>query len=878
MIGRLISHYRVLDKLGEGGMGVVFKAEDLTLDRQVALKLLRAEKVIDADRKRRFVQEAKSASALNHPNIVTIHEIASDGELDFIIMEYVAGRTLDQVVPRRGLRLGEALKYAVQIADAMSAAHRAGIIHRDLKPSNIMVMDHGRVKVLDFGLAKLAEVESSGEDEATRTLRLEAASEEGTIVGTTAYMSPEQAQGLQIDTRSDIFSFGAVLYEMLTGERAFQRESKISTLAAILKEEPKPLDPSLPKEVERILGRCLRKDPNRRFQTMADLKVALEDLKEESDSGRLEPTPGPARSRRLPKLAWLAVFVVLTGSAGLWYWTARRGPEPPPALTPLTSYPGDEHDPSFSPDGNEVAFSWNGDKKDNYDIYVKLIGSPKPLRLTDDPAWDRFPAWSPDGRSIAFLRSSSSDRASVMLIPAIGGPERKLTEINSTELFLGTKLGWAPDGKWLAVSDRIASAEERSIYLVGVDTGERRKLTSPPRGAFGDGTPAFSPDGRRLAFSRRTGATTMEVYSLDLTSDLAPKGEPKPLTQENRMATGPVWTFDSKEIVFASGASNVLSLWRIPASGLERPKALPFGENGSEPSISQRGNRLAFTRSMADINIWRLEQPRPGVVAVPAAPFLASTRVDSNPQYSPDGKHVAFASDRSGHMEIWTADSDGSNTAQVTNLGGANAGTPRWSPDGQRLAFDWNVAGHFEIYTISASGGSPLRMTTAPVDNDIPSYSRDGQWIYFDSRLSGRHEIWKVPAAGGTAVQVTRNGGHVALESTDGRYLYYTRSDSLSSSLWMMPREGGEEKQVIDAVLRRAFFPSREGIYFLSPPDNKQVISIRLLSRAGGSIQTLATLSAPPHWGLSVSPDGRFVLYSQYDQVGRDLMLVENFR
>jgi Tol biopolymer transport system component len=280
---------------------------------------------------------------------------------------------------------------------------------------------------------------------------------------------------------------------------------------------------------------------------------------------------------------------------------------------------------------------------------------------------------------------------------------------------------------------------------------------------------------------------------------------------------------------------------------------------------------------MNDVNIWRLDLTGLRSTAK-AAPFIASTRLDSNPQYSPDGRRVAFASDRTGHMEIWTADYDGSNPVQITKLGGANAGTPRWSPDGQRLAFDWNVSGHFEIYTVSVEGGSPQRITDLSSDCAIPSYSHNGKWLYFTCRQAGRFEITRAPAAGGPAVQVTHNGGHVALESLDGRHLYYTRSDSISSPLWVIPTGGGPEKQVLDTVFRRAFFPVKEGLYFLAPPDHEHQASIRFLSLTDGSIRNIAGLSGPPHWGLSVSPDGHFLLFCQYDQLGSDLMLVENFR
>jgi serine/threonine protein kinase len=431
MVGRTISHYEIIEKLGEGGMGVVYKARDTHLDRFVAIKVLPPEKVADAERKRRFVQEAKSASALNHPNIITIHDIASDNGLDFIAMEYVPGKALNQLIARKGLPLTEALKYAVQIADALATAHAAGIIHRDLKPGNVMVSGapdrSGFVKVLDFGLAKLTDkVDSNDREFTTSTHRDDApVSGEGTIVGTVSYMSPEQAEGKKVDARSDIFSFGALLYEMVTGRRAFQGDSRLSTLSAVLREEPKPASQivdDLPRELERIIARCLRKSPERRSQTMADLKVALEELKEESDSGRLSPAParpqGPGR-----RLAWAGALLAAFTLGGVTLWLMRSPGKPPEAAlnpAPLTTYSGFQARPSFSPDGNQVAFAWNGEKQDNFDIYVKMIGTNgPPLRLTTDAAQDYGPAWSPDGRFIAFLRDLPSKKTAVLLIPAI---------------------------------------------------------------------------------------------------------------------------------------------------------------------------------------------------------------------------------------------------------------------------------------------------------------------------------------------------------------------------------------------------------------------------------------------------------------------------
>jgi len=370
MIGKIISHYRILEKLGEGGMGIVYKALDTHLDRLVAIKVLPSEKVADAERRRRFVQEAKAASALNHPNIITIYDIASENGADFMAMEYVPGKALNQLISRKGLPLGESLKYAVQIADALAAAHAAGIIHRDLKPGNVMVGGApertGFVKVLDFGLAKLTDKVESSEREFTETINQDdaPATGEGTIVGTVSYMSPEQAEGKKVDGRSDIFSFGALLYEMVTGHRAFQGDSKLSTLSAILREEPKPASQivgGLPRELERIISRCLRKNPERRFQTMADLKVVLEELKEESDSGTLGAVPVQSRRYR-QRWSWAFALVVVMGilAGALWFVrSTSKGPETPLTAVPLTTYPGFQREPSFSPDGNQVACTWD---------------------------------------------------------------------------------------------------------------------------------------------------------------------------------------------------------------------------------------------------------------------------------------------------------------------------------------------------------------------------------------------------------------------------------------------------------------------------------------------------------------------------------------
>jgi serine/threonine protein kinase len=488
--GQSLLHYEILEKLGEGGMGVVYKARDTHLDRFVAIKVLPAAQMADPARKRRFIQEAKAASALNHPNIITVHDINTENGVDFMVMEYVPGKSLDDLIPKHGLRVGEALKYAVQIAEGLAKAHAVGIVHRDLKPANIMVTDGGQVKVLDFGLAKLIERTRTSQFEGTVTLKQEnqANTAEGSIVGTVAYMSPEQAEDRELDGRSDIFSFGAVLYEMITGKRAFQKDSKLATLSAILKEDPPPVNSvatGTPRDLEKIISRCLRKDPERRFQNMADLKVALAELKEESDSGTIaDSTTAGAPERRKTRLVWAlaALAILFAAGAGIWFRFLRPVSRPAPELkvVPLTSYPGIQMTPALSPDGKQVAFSWDGEKGDNFDIYVKLVDAGTPLRLTTNPAVEYAPAWSPDGRYIAFYRESGAGGA-IFMVPALGGPERRLGQSTET-WWSGADLSWSPDGKFLAITDRIAGTDLLGIFLLSVETGERQRLTLPPQG------------------------------------------------------------------------------------------------------------------------------------------------------------------------------------------------------------------------------------------------------------------------------------------------------------------------------------------------------------------------------------------------------------
>ena len=876
MTGRTLLHYNILEKLGEGGMGVVWKARDTHLDRFVAVKVLPAEKLMDAERKRRFVQEAKAASALNHPNIVHIYDIAEADGTPFIAMEYVVGKTLGEVIGRKGLRASEALRCGVQIADALDKAHAAGIVHRDLKPSNIMVTSDGVVKVLDFGLAKLAEPAHADNGE-TRTLKEEKPlTEEGTIVGTVAYMSPEQAEGKQIDARSDIFSFGAVLYEMVTGRRAFHGDSKLSTLSAILKEEPGPLAPEVPRDLEKIIVRCLRKDPGRRYQHADDLKLALVELKEESDSGKLgvpAVTGAETRRTRLSLLLAAALLLIAIG-LGTWILWFRSTTVAAPKIIPLTSYPGQQTDPALSPDGKQVAFSWDGEKSDNFDIYIKLVEAGAPLRLTTNPALEGSPAWSPDGGRIAFLRFLGST-ADILVIPALGGQERKLGQITTSS----SGLSWSPDGKFVAVAGRSAN-RNAGIYLVSVETGEKRLVSSPPIEYGGDFSPSFSPDGRSLALIRSRSFGSDDIYVVPMSADGQAAAQPRRITSSQSFLGGLDWAPDGRSLVFSDFGSGGGALRIVAVAGGQPSPLSGAGEYGQAPSVSRHGNRLVYQRSVVDRNIWRIPGPNADNRKPAPEKWIASTEYDGEPQYSPDGKRIAFASARSGTHEIWTCASNGREVAQLTSLGGPFAGSPRWSPDGRWIAFDAPKAGKTDIFVISAEGGAPRLLTPGTANNIRPSWSNDGKWIYFGSNPAGEWEIWKAPAQGGNAVRVTKASGNEAFESPDGKLIFYSKPQT--PGIWSVSVEGGPEALVLEKPTSNIWAVAKDGICFFDWKDALHPVMqfYNFRDRRSTIVYEFprGTNLSPAGTSLSVSPDGSWILYQQLDQSGSNLVLVENFR
>jgi eukaryotic-like serine/threonine-protein kinase len=877
--GQRLGPYEILGTLGAGGMGEVYRARDTRLGREVAIKVLPAERVADESRKRRFVQEARAASALNHPNIVTIYEIESAEGVDFIVMELVAGKTLDALIPRHGMRLGELLRVAIPLADALAAAHGTGIVHRDLKPANVMVTPEGVVKVLDFGLAKLTQAEEASSDDGTTMDAQARLSRPGTVAGTPAYMSPEQTGGGEVDARSDVFSFGALLYEMATGRRAFAGKSVSETLAAVVRDQPKApreLVPEIPEALERLIVRCLRKEPERRYQHMSDVKVELQEIKEDSDSQAVAPVRARSR-RRLWVAATLAVLLPVIASVA---WLLLRPAPAAPRLVQLTSMRGFEVFPGFSPSGDEVAFTWQGEKLDNFDIYLKRIDSPEVRRLTSDPAPEVAPSWSPDGRRIAFLRGGLIGLRIYEVSP-LGGVPRRLSDFPVRRF---NTPSWSPDGRWLAVG-RAPSPKEPDkdgIYLIPVEGGEPRRLDLPRE----DGTPAhpwFSPDGRRLAYLSLAGEIARGIYVVDLGADLVPKGPPRRVTPTSTLPGGRfAWASSGKSLVYMDVGDN-FALWKVGIGRDSPPERVELaGRDAGFPATAASRDRLAFVRFLRSVDIYRFA-PKGASEPVVASSLVA----DFNADISPDGRRIVYEVGGGTH-NIWRADIDGANAVQLTRGPGQLQGTPRWSPDGRRVAFDSQAAdGHLHVWTIDAEGGAPHRLTQEPGDEFTPSWSRGGRHVYFSSTQPGAGtDVWRIPAEGGAAERVTRGGGWWPRESLDGHTLYYLRSNNGRSPLLALPVAGGEERQVLDCVPGSGFGLAPAGIVHAACPTDPTPFvigpsrsSLFILDPQTGQDRPLGTVDWRPDWpAIAVSPDGQTILLTRGVWEGSDLMLIDGFR
>lgn len=584
-----------------------------------------------------------------------------------------------------------------------------------------------------------------------------------------------------------------------------------------------------------------------------------------------------APDRRLR--VWIVAGLFAAAAFAITFWARwSRDPGLVYVPVPLTAYEGLEHQPSFSPDARNIAFVWEGGKDQGFHIYTRPLGGGNPLGITQGPAMDVNPVWSPDGRRIAFVRISGESTAAVYVVPSGGGPEVQVVALRARTsparswVLLPSLLAWTPDGEGLVVADIDETGGRSSLFLAPLGGGPRRRLTTPDPG-WSDSAPTFSPDHRSLAFIRSLSILDADIFVLPLDAGLSSAGESRRVSSLYRMTPGLTWTRDGREIIFASGQPGASRLWRVSVAGGSEARPLQFGsENVLWPTISSQGH-LAYETSQSDTNIWRA----PLRAAGEPQRWIASTRDDDVPQYSPDGLRILFLSKRSGNNEIWIANADGSSASQVTNLRASFIGWPHWSPDGSTIAFDSRHDQRIDVFSIGAAGGSPRMLTDGKVPCGAASYSRDGRWIYYHCIEAGARQIWRKPAQGGPPTPIAP--GLAQLESEDGRYLYFARSVSgVARPLWRLPLEGGEAVKILPDVEPFNYAVTPDGIYFGSTRDDRGLCFIRFLHFASNKISTVVTYTGRPGPGMSVSPDGKWLLYSYDEQRNADLMLVEGFR
>ncbi|MGH9444050.1 MAG: protein kinase domain-containing protein [Thermoanaerobaculia bacterium] len=787
-----------MSPLGSGGMGEVYRAHDKKLNRDVAVKVLPESLSKNADALSRFEREAHAVAALNHPNILSIFDFGSHEETAYAVMELLEGETLREILSNGPLSNRKTTDFARQISAGLAAAHGKGIVHRDLKPDNVFVTDDGRVKILDFGLAKEA-VKSVPNDQ-THSPTVSAYTEPGTVMGTVGYMSPEQVKGQAVDSRSDIFSFGAVLYEMATGKRAFQRETAAETMTAILREDPpeladagKTLSPAL----DRIVRHCLEKKPEQRFQSASDIGFALEDV---STSRALSGAAASRGSRSTesravsPAVALLALLAGLLAGAGIWSRLRRPAAVEPIRVHALT-FSGKDGDPSASPDGRLLAFtSWrDGTSR----IWIKqFVGGGGEAPLTAGP--DQRARFSPDGTSLLFLRDLGSTRA-VYRVGIVGGEPRRLIDDAS-------EADWSPDGRKILYYRNRHQGPRASVRFGVFDIDAGRDSTLAEINDLDAYSARWSPDGSRVAFSGgdvNRNSATWRLLQID-----AATGKVSPLGPDRlrKPVGGIAWSGDGRSVFFVEASSVVGD---IAGSG-SRVFRLDLASNKETPILWAEGlaninasagevtrcdvlspGRLVFTEHLRRQNLREVEL-RPSSPPTPSRLLTLGSSIDRQPTYSPDGKRILFSSNRSGNLDLWITDRSSGALRQVTD-DRAQDWDPAFTPDGGHVLWDSDRGGHLEVWTANTDGSEARQVTRDGLDAENPTETPDGKWILYWSGNAAKRGIWKIHPDGTGAERITPDDSVNTDVSPDGRYVLYIYQNriNLSNTIKFVEIESG---------------------------------------------------------------------------------------
>jgi Tol biopolymer transport system component/serine/threonine protein kinase len=868
MEGQRLGAYEIQRRIGAGGMGVVYRAVDSRLNRPVAIKLLSSE-LADSSARRRFQQEAKMASALNHPHILTVHEAGEFHGRQYLVTEFVDGGTLKDWAAREPRSPRQVAELLVGVADGLAAAHAAGILHRDIKPENILVTTSGYAKLADFGLAKLDEHAIPAA--ATHTVTA-GETRPGMVIGTIAYMSPEQASGKPLDARSDIFSFGVVLYELLAGRRPFTGATDLELLQTVMHGAPKPLDETIPVGLRITVDKALEKDPAERYQTMRDLVVDLRRAARQSGtasavSARALPAASKPWRRVVPFALAIAALAALGAS---WFVWRDRAPAVSSqwSFSQLTDEPGQELYPSLSPDGRSLVYA--SQASGNWDIHFQRVGGTATLNLTrDSAAADTQPAFSPDGQQIAFR--SEREGGGLFVMGATGENPRRLSA-------QGFHPSWSPDGREIAAGtadflNPESLNRQGQLIVVEVATGRTRVITDVPDGY----QPHWSPDGSRIAYWGRPRDTGQRDYSgqRDLWTVAPTGGAPVPVTNDTATDWNPVWSPDGDTVFFSSNRGGSMNLWRVrmdEASGAvlgqPEPVTTPSTYSG-QLSISGDGRRFVYAHLTSAVNLFTigLDPSREATTGLPTA-ITSGTRDTAVPDLSPDGEWVTAVTAAGGHADIVVVRTDGTGFRKVTDDPHRDR-EPRWAPDGNTIAFHSDRSGTFQIWTIHADGSGLRQITDADTVVSNPVWSPEGtrmairtperatrptRALVIDIRLPWREQTpAALPLSFPRGVTLSP-----ASWSADGRKLALTAVGADASGVYQYDFDTQQVQKVSELAeiesaarwlsdSRRLLVGYRGGLYLINP--------------GAGKTQKILSILPDVINGYSISRDDRLIVY-----------------
>ncbi len=892
--GTRVGPYEILAPVGAGGMGEVYRARDSRLGRDVAVKVLPSQFSLDTGRLHRFEQESRAAGVLNHPSILTIYDVGTSEGCPYLVSELLEGETLRSRLQGGRLPLRKATDYAIQIARGLAAAHEKGIVHRDLKPDNLFICRDGRVKILDFGLAKLIQPESADLAQ-TSAQTISDQTHPGVVLGTAGYMAPEQVRGRPVDHRSDIFAFGTILYEMISGKRAFSGETAADTLSAILKEDPPDLvatDRSIPPALDRIVRHCLEKNPEERFQSARDLAFHLESLSTISETSAAVMLPKAQRRKWPLDRAWLWVLVALLLAnlgLGIWWLRMRAGAAASMRAVQfqrLTDFIGLEEFPSISPDGKSVLFT--ADTTGTRQIWVRLMAGGAPLEITHDESDHLYPRWSPDSGSIIYYLPPRPGEAQGTLweVSALGGPARRLANsLGGADVsHAGNKL----------VFFRLESGQVQLVVSDRDGSNPRVVTQQVPR--FGYLHPRWSPDDHLIAYQHNTSAWADHIYLV-----AASGGEPRQLTHDPFLMNGLTWLADGSGLVYSSARGStvlylpILQLWLVRLDGAGS-RQLTYGDAVYEHPDVDRLGRIVASRRRMQFDIWKYP-----VDASPSENVRRAVRIThqtgqvQTPTVGPSDRELAYLWESGGHGNIWVRKLDSGEVRQITyeHDPGVTLGVPIWSTDGKHITFAstrttgrWGDVG----YWVVDPDGSSLRNVIKL--GGWATWSGDGRWIYYSEPLSAEsaevNRICKISIEGGDPVTVRTDNAISPAVAPDGSALYYVIplqnvNGMLDYEIRVARPEDGPSRLLTripgsKVPIWQGLHPviSHDGNWLALPLNDNFGTNIWLLSTSDGKLRQATDFGARRTFiarRLSWSNDDRF-LYAAVGEGDADVVLL----